>query len=479
MKLSIYGFFLLTLVSTVASADVGLDQRRYAAWDVAPYNNYVRILNEKSFGTGQFISAAHILTTKNVAGCCGVSGREQCFVSTSDGNDYQAKVVQAGGGLSKCDNTQDPAKNWVVLKILDNNVIKTRINEKKFGFKSGAITKSNLWRGGFGALKVLTNTDIQNIKKAYAEWLKLVYPRNIWERDKVAKQGANFELHDYDIYKNKDHFATFLKKFKELTGKDFIKDYMNDHKNLKVIENCSFNTRFSDGEYAHNCAVWTGDGGSAILNNKNEIVGLTTYGTNIIGGSGYANSAIPTKGVFSNIQNLLRMPVIAERRPGENNDTIYISADGYVIMKQGGTVAWRNNNPGNITNDNLEIGRSGPKMNSGKAKFAVFASEQDGEMALFKLLRGPNYRDRSIESTMNRYAPKEDNNDPVSYANTIVGAIKKVLPTDKNGKPVGKETLLRNLTDDQIKKMMNAIKQKEGWKEGNKVDCVQYPQSCK
>ena len=475
MKPNFCGFLLLTIVPSLAFADVGTDKRRYAEWNSAPYNNYVRVCSDAGCGTGQFISAAHILTSKGSAGCCGVSGKPECVVYTSDGGKYLAKLVQAGGGLSKCDGAAIEGKtHWGVLELQSRDDILTRLKSKNFGFKSGTSTANGLWRGGFGDLKVLTDQDVKDIKNAYAEWLKLVYPYNTSKRDAVAERGANMELEGYDIYENNGaQFATFLNKFKELTGKDFIADYLGDSEHFKVIDNCSLK-QGAGGVLMHDCAAWSGDGGSAILNNKNEIVALTTFSMNSIDGAGIGNLAISTNDIFSTVKEILGMPIVAERRPDTRNvnDTIYYHANGDTYMRTGGTAAWRNNNIGNINyelKDSRVIGHGGPKKkNSLRGRFAVFASEQEGREALRTMLRGPRYGSLTILQAMNKYAPASDGNNPGQYARTIANAIKKPLTTR-----------LSSLSDTELDVVINQIRKKEGWKAGQIIDCNANPTKCK
>lgn len=473
MKSNTCGFLLLTVMPTLAFGDVGADKRKYVDWNSAPYNNYVRICTEKGCGTGQFISAAHILTSKSTAACCGVSKKSECVVYTSDGGKYLAKLVQAGGGLGKCGN-ETIEGDWGVLALQNRDNILTRLDAKQFGFKSGAASNGDLWRGGFGDLRVLTAQDIKDIKTAYTEWIKLVYPYDTSERNAVAQRGANMELEGYDIYKdNGAQFATFLNKFKELTGKDFIADYLGDSERFKVIDNCSLK-QGAGNVFMHDCAAWAGDSGAAILNNNNEVVALATYTLTSIGGTGSGNIAITANDIFTNIKEMLGMAVVAERRPDSRNvnDTIYRHANGDTYMRTGGTPAWRNNNIGNINyelKDSRVIGHGGPKKkNSLRGRFAVFASEQEGREALRTMLRGPRYGSLTISQAMNKYAPASDGNNPAQYARTIANAIKKPLTTR-----------LSSLSDAELDVVINQIRKKEGWKAGQIIDCNANPSKCK
>lgn len=481
MKVNICGYLLLSLLPTVVSADIGsIDRRKNVNWNMSPYNKFVRICNDAGCATGQFISAAHILTSKGTAACCGVSGKPECVVYTSEANNYTAKLVQAGGGTKKCDNTQDLKNNWAVLEL---NIPKTEIQERakntyingkeKYLFKSGTLKQTGLWRGGFGILKVLSDQDIRDIKAAYAEWLKVVYPIKFWVRDNVAEESVNLELYNYDINKDKKHFTTFLTKFKELTGKDFIADYLSDGEQFKIIENCSLSQYSSQfAGLVHNCSTWAGDGGSAILDKDNRIVALATHTLHKIGGNGNENLAIPTNDIFSDVKKMLETPVSAERLPHER--TIYYPVNGDAFVHSCGHAAWRNNNMGNLvwrSSDPRAIGSGGPQRkgtkNSRLGKFAAYATAEDGKAALKALLTGPNYINKTIKAAMYKYAPPQDGNNPEKYAKLIAEALNR--PVD---------TLISSLTDAQLNIMINTIDTAEGKKKGRIIKCEEQPERC-
>jgi len=127
------------------------------------------------------------------------------------------------------------------------------------------------------------------------------------------------------------------------------------------------------------------------------------------------------------------------------------SQDYDSTVKEGGTPAWRNNNPGNIEAGDwaMRHGATG-RESGGKRRFAVFPSEEAGMNALKGLLGGETYSDLLPPDAIKQYAPAKDGNDPKSYAKTL-----GKLGVDLN-KPV----------QEQIDKMAEGIKRVEGWKAG-------------
>ena len=92
-----------------------------------------------------------------------------------------------------------------------------------------------------------------------------------------------------------------------------------------------------------------------------------------------------------------------------------------VRSNQQGTLAQRNNNPGNLRFNNQ------PGAVRGDKGFAKFESYEAGRQALVNDLRAKQSGktrtglkpSSTLQDLINVYAPKEDNNNPTSYANTV------------------------------------------------------------
>ena len=124
----------------------------------------------------------------------------------------------------------------------------------------------------------------------------------------------------------------------------------------------------------------------------------------------------------------------------------YIYQDGSVEIRQGGTLPWRNKNPGAIRKSDMASGMAN--------KFAVFASEEVGFDALRALLRGENYRNLTLKSAIFKYAPPHENN-TTKYQSDI----KRLTGVDLNKK-------LRDLNEEEFERVVKTIKQIEGWVPG-------------
>jgi hypothetical protein len=141
---------------------------------------------------------------------------------------------------------------------------------------------------------------------------------------------------------------------------------------------------------------------------------------------------------------------------------IAVGDQSYVLypneVRTKGSSSWLANNPGNLdaTDDTDEWGAfRGKKLPWGQHGFAIFPDEEAGLSAVRAYLRR-NQRERDITLMMNMFAPMGDlANNPTKYAE----AIAKKLNVPVN-------TLVKNMTDDQIKNFALEIQRVEGWKVG-------------
>jgi len=143
----------------------------------------------------------------------------------------------------------------------------------------------------------------------------------------------------------------------------------------------------------------------------------------------------------------------------------YASSDGTHLLRTGGTVAWRFNNPGNLRpTGNLKpiMGAIGVGTTEGNGSFLIFASYEEGRAQKKALLRR-KYNNRTIYTMLagvpdkkgklvEGYAPEEDNNDPLAYAQAI---------SDHSGLPT--TTKLSDISDAKLESVLDAMENKEGF----------------
>jgi hypothetical protein len=149
-------------------------------------------------------------------------------------------------------------------------------------------------------------------------------------------------------------------------------------------------------------------------------------------------------------------PATTAADPGRE---VVAGGKAYIIypdeVRQGGSVAWRGRNPGNIRNGDSYGAYAGKKLHAGSnGTFAIFPDEATGFAAIKLVLQ--HYGHITVQGAMNKYAPASDNNDPHSYAATVAKQM-----------GVGTDTYVDTLDDGQLDTFAQAIKQVEGWIEGH------------
>ena len=129
----------------------------------------------------------------------------------------------------------------------------------------------------------------------------------------------------------------------------------------------------------------------------------------------------------------------------EPNAIIYVSKDGAKIKRSGGSVAWRNNNPGNIIKSSFARAHGAIGETE---RWAVFPDEETGLKAMVSLLRTNKYNKLTIYEAVNKWCPGTSDKYPNFVAKT-------------SGLPVN--SVLQNLNDDDLYKIVRAMQTFEGW----------------
>ena len=177
------------------------------------------------------------------------------------------------------------------------------------------------------------------------------------------------------------------------------------------------------------------------LNKLNGLWGPGSHGQDPSSGSGAGGSS------SANLKKYESKDAYADGRA-----TVYRTPDGKLVRREGGSLAWRNNNPGNIRAG--AFAKSLGAIGVGPGGFAIFPDAETGARAVGALMRTQNYKNLSIADAIARYAPPSENNTAAYQA-----AIRKQTGLDSTRK-------MSTLSDAELGRVVNAIRQHEGWKEG-------------
>ncbi len=145
-----------------------------------------------------------------------------------------------------------------------------------------------------------------------------------------------------------------------------------------------------------------------------------------------------------------------------NRSVIYTDNDGRNFRFSGGTLTWRNHNPGNahpghISKKNNQIGVA--------YELAVFPDYESGHNALLDVLK-ITYADSSIDEMMQSYAPPHENN------------TKKYIKFLQNVTGVKDNKKIKDFTPNEFEKLWKGIEKMEGAKEGTITEIFQITKVC-
>jgi hypothetical protein len=138
----------------------------------------------------------------------------------------------------------------------------------------------------------------------------------------------------------------------------------------------------------------------------------------------------------------------------------YVDENGEITIYKEGSRSWRNNNMGNMVKGAFAK-KHGAIGDDGR--FAVFPDYATGRAAEKALLIGPKYSSQSIADAVASLTPKVEN-DTQKY----LALLKKLTGLDVERK-------ISDLNSEELDKVLDAIKQLEGWTEGT----VEHPKKVK
>ena len=136
---------------------------------------------------------------------------------------------------------------------------------------------------------------------------------------------------------------------------------------------------------------------------------------------------------------------------GAGSTVAYTKPDGTTTTLSGGSLAWRNNNPGNLVYNLNTVALGAIGQNNG---FAVFPDISTGSAALAGILNTTTYQSLSVDAAIARYAPSFENNTSAYQA----------FVTNTLG--VSGSTTLNSLSATQMQSLQSAIQTQEGYTPG-------------
>jgi hypothetical protein len=127
--------------------------------------------------------------------------------------------------------------------------------------------------------------------------------------------------------------------------------------------------------------------------------------------------------------------------------------DGSVEVREGGSRAWRNNNPSNI-----QAGKKAHEYGAigGDGEMAIFPDEGTGQAALRKHLDEPFYAGLTIDAAIAKRTPSADPRNDTARTQELV----------RRFSGLAGDAVIGNLTPDAKERLYDAIRRAEGWAVG-------------
>jgi hypothetical protein len=128
-------------------------------------------------------------------------------------------------------------------------------------------------------------------------------------------------------------------------------------------------------------------------------------------------------------------------------------SDGSSELRDGGTLSWRDNNPGNMQSGRFTStnGAIGENQNH-HPRQAIFPDSSTGTQAMRNRLTSPEWAGKTLQEAIDTWAPARGGNDPVRYGAFVSGTAN--VPPD---------TRLDSLSSGQLDSVADAMKRYEGW----------------
>jgi hypothetical protein len=136
----------------------------------------------------------------------------------------------------------------------------------------------------------------------------------------------------------------------------------------------------------------------------------------------------------------------------EGRKRLYKTDTGGTEIREGGTRAWRNKNPGNVRYG--DYAKRHGAIGKDAEGFAMFASTESGEAARKNLIfNTSDYKDKTLTSAIAKYAPPSEN-DTAAYQAAVLKAVGGANKKMSDYSPAEQDMILA------------AMEKKEGYKTG-------------
>ncbi len=279
----------LCLISNACFAYIGsIDKREYVDWSSPVYNKIVAFFTSGGGQcTAQYVAPDIILTARHCV------TNESTFDNFEKiGNKYEilthdgrrTQVTLEGYGQSTFKFSSRPKEDWALLRVTDPSFYST-----EFFDVAKKTIPTKVENTGFGFLRILSDTEIQEIKKLYTESCRESViesmsnlPDNPFLKEYMIAQGTQYCDFNDTMERTKAKMAAAgIPDLNDIERQITINNNPTNIYRLKSHKDCdilSTKTNY-ENEFASNCQTIPGNSGGAYFAD-NTLYGIVSNGEN-------------------------------------------------------------------------------------------------------------------------------------------------------------------------------------------------------
>jgi V8-like Glu-specific endopeptidase len=305
-RLILYLSFLLCVPCVAPAADhctnpdkYTIDKRCYVTDEQKkekPYNAVVGVYETDYYDyiccTGTIVNQddeLYVYTARHCVNKSDGSIEPSMWIKFQNDKENDIKFVVAGDDSDNGD--------WAVYRLSLNYVTENLFNKAKhqanenmkdtidYVYVQNNNAHEDLTAVGYGSLKIMSDTDIENFRQAYLDYLK--------------QQGVTLtkeNVYEYGLDNFDDGIAV---------SRNYVQQFINNNDGLGALFDDE-RLKFSNCFGALDCHGWSGNSGGPLFDKTNRLVGIQSRGYSIIGGVDHAKSTkyVPAIYVSEGIKKL-------------------------------------------------------------------------------------------------------------------------------------------------------------------------------
>ena len=255
-----------------------------------PYNAVVMVYNKNKRCTGTIVKKdgkLYLYTAKHCVIDDLNAPVDKIKSESQDGKIFEANKKEVGdlyeekqvvNGVTIKRGFQNYSGDWAFYTISEKELNSVNISNKhKFGV--GPFTLDYDARViGYGALKIMSDKEIQSFKEKYIKYLKEKVGIEATGKEKMLGFYENGVWVDFPLV---SYFLQYLSN----NENSYYNEFFENGDVLKVSY-CEYSSNGKD----KNCQVWKGNSGGGIFDDEGNIMGIFTGNKSIIGGANHGGA---------------------------------------------------------------------------------------------------------------------------------------------------------------------------------------------